>query len=228
MNKINNSDQLRLIIFDFDGTLANTQSLILRTMRMSLEEMALEVPSEERCASVIGLPLSEIIEALYQNSDRQLAQTFSDTYRRLFAENNVPGAVTAFPGVKPTLETLKSRGLLLSVATSRTHQSLDMLTKDLGIHHLFSYMLGCDDVQLAKPHPEPVLRTLKALNVTAAETLVVGDAVYDIQMGQRAGCRTCGVTYGNGTPEAIRSVSPTFIIDAFPQLLSLPPLSVPQ
>lgn len=215
------TENLKLVIFDFDGTLADTQTLILKTMMMAFDEMGMEPRTREQCAAMIGLPLTRICEVLYHDDSVELAERFAATYRHFFAVNNKPGVVTAFPGVKQTLQQMKQNGLLLSVATSRTHVSLNQLATDLEINTFFDFMLGCEDVDNAKPHPEPVFRTLKALKVKPSETLVVGDAVYDILMGQRAGCYTCGVTYGNGTLHDIQSVNPTFIIHSFPQLLHL-------
>ena len=89
------------------------------------------------------------------------------------------------------------------------------------LEEIFSYILGADDVVHAKPHPEPVLRTLKAFGCSPEEALVVGDMKYDIEMGRRAGTRTCGVTYGNGSPQDLKEAGADYLLDDFKEILSI-------
>ena len=88
----------------------------------------------------------------------------------------------------------------------------------MGISDCISYLIGADDVKEAKPKPEPVLKTLAAMQFKACETLVVGDMAVDIQMGANAGARTCGVTWGNGTKEELEEAGADFIIDKIEEL----------
>ena len=80
-------------------------------------------------------------------------------------------------------------------------------------------MLGADSVEHTKPHPEPVLRTLRETGIDAAHTLVVGDMPVDILMGRNAGVQTCGVTYGNATRDQLQAAGADFLIDDFAELL---------
>jgi len=89
------------------------------------------------------------------------------------------------------------------------------------LEEIFPYILGADDVIHAKPHPEPVLRTLEAFDCSSEEALVVGDMKYDIEMGRRAGTRTCGVTYGNGSPQELREAGADFVVNDFEKILTL-------
>jgi len=89
------------------------------------------------------------------------------------------------------------------------------------IAEYISYVVGADDVKHAKPEPEPVLITLKAMGATADETLVVGDMPVDIMMGRKAGARTCGVTYGNASREQLEAAGADIIIDDFHALIAL-------
>lgn len=84
---------------------------------------------------------------------------------------------------------------------------------------VISYVLGADDVKEGKPYPEAVNRTLKEFGAKPEETIVVGDTVFDIQMGRNAGTRTCGVTYGNGSRESLNEAD--WIIDNFGRLLDI-------
>ena len=82
-------------------------------------------------------------------------------------------------------------------------------------------IVGADDVQRHKPHPEPVQAILKQLGIVPEETLVVGDANYDILMGCNAGCHTCGVTYGNQSATELRGAGADWLVDDFADILQL-------
>ena len=209
---------IKLIIFDFDGTLGDTRRNIVTTMQMTIRELGLADRTDEACASKIGLPLDGCFEALYPDERRETIQRCSDVYRRIFQENLLTMSPQAFPKVKETLSALKGHGLTLTIASSRWHKSLSGLTRDLGIADYFSYLVGADDVEKAKPHPEPVLRTLSATGFNASEALVVGDMNVDILMGANAGAMTCGVTYGNGTIKELEDAGADYIIDSFDKL----------
>ena len=92
---------------------------------------------------------------------------------------------------------------------------------DLEIGDYISYLVGADDVEKAKPNPEPVLKTLTATGFNASQTLVVGDMNVDILMGLNAGARTCGVTYGNGTRRELEDAGANYIIDSIDELTEI-------
>ena len=139
----------------------------------------------------------------------------------IFNENLRKITPAAFPGVVKTLKTLKERVFMLTIASSRSRNSLTDLTRDMGIADYISYLIGADDVKEAKPKPEPVLKTLAAMHYTASETLVVGDMAVDILMGANAGTKTCGVTWGNGSREELKNVGADFIIDKMEELIRI-------
>ena len=191
---------MKLIIFDFDGTLADTRQLIVETMQQTIQALELTPCTDEQCASMIGLPLKQAFIELIPMSD-EMGDRCVDTYRRIFNENNALYVIPTFPNVIDTLFRLSAEGYILTIASSRSRKSLLDFVHTMHLEEIFSYILGADDVILSKPHPEPVLRTLEAFDCSPEEALVVGDMKYDIEMGRRAGTRTCGVTYGNGSPQ---------------------------
>ena len=212
-------DGIRLIIFDFDGTLGDTRRNILLTMRQTLEELLLPVASEEECAATIGLPLRDCFLQLFPNLSDELADQCAATYRRIFDINKKQLVPALFPHVRETLAELYARGYILTVASSRSSASLREFLSDMGVISYISLILGADDVARAKPDPEPVLQTLRTLKIPASETLVVGDMPVDILMGARAGARTCAVTYGNASAADLRAAGADVLIDDFAQLL---------
>ena len=212
---------MKLIIFDFDGTLGNTRRNIVTTMQMVIKELQLPERNEAECASTIGLPLAECFRTLFPDIQDELIPHCAETYRRIFNENLQKITPEAFPGVVKTLKNLKEQGFALTIASSRSRNSLIELTHNMGIADYISYLIGADDVKEAKPKPEPVLKTLAAMQFDASETLVVGDMAVDILMGSNAGTKTCGVTWGNETREELNEAGADFIIDRMEELIEI-------
>lgn len=211
---------IKLVILDFDGTMADTRSLIVRTMQKVIATLHLDKRTDEECAAMIGLPLKETFTTLLPISKKQ-GQECERLYREIFAASDPIKSVQLFPKVLETIAALHSKGITLTIASSRGHESLDAYVEEMHLAPYIHYVLGAEDVEHAKPQPDAVLKTLKELGFTPEETLVVGDMTYDILMGSRAGAHTCGVTYGNGTREELLSVNAESIIDDFEQLLTI-------
>lgn len=209
--------QIKHIIFDFDGTLMDTAPVILATMAATIKEMGLPERTVEQCRETIGKRLEDIPEILFPGVSGISAE-YAATYRRIFTQENKPGLAKPFPGVIDTLRTLNSLGYSMAVASSRNRASLQEFVDNLELADLFFMLVGGDDVAEAKPAPEPVFAICRKTGWLTADTLVVGDATYDILMGRNAGCPTCAVTYGNQSRSQLLSVSPDFIIDSFTEL----------
>ena len=203
---------------DFDGTLGDTVGVIVQTMQATIKELGLPARTDKECASMIGLRLVEIPAVLFPECGLD-GEFYAQTYRRLFKIYDTEGAVVLYPNVLETLTELRNRGYVLTIASSRSRSTLVKYIENLGIAPLISYVLGADDVVEGKPNPEPVNRTLEKFGFRPEETIVVGDTVFDIEMGINAGTKTCGVTYGNGSRESISAAN--WIIDDFSQLLEI-------
>ena len=211
---------MKLIILDFDGTLADTQPLILRSLQGTIAELRLPSRTDAECASIIGLPLKECFVKLL-DADDTLAERCCEVYRRLFDEYNHPGTVTLFPHVEETLHELHRRGIQLAICSSRARATLDHFVLSFGFEQLVQAVVSAEDVPHGKPYPDPALRVLELTGCKAEEALMVGDACYDILMGRAAGCHTCGVTYGNQTAAQLRDAGADYLIDNFQELLTL-------
>ena len=208
----------RLVILDFDGTLADTQPLIINTMQRTISALHLPPRTDAQCQAMIGLPLKECFTTLLPIDDATGEQC-AEVYRRIFDEDNRPGVVTLFPHVLETLTALHEQGLLLAICSSRGRPTLDGFVRTFHLEPYISAIVSANDVQHAKPHPEPVLLILERLDVPAEEALVVGDASYDILMGRNAGCRTCGVTYGNQSADELSAAGADILVSDFAALL---------
>lgn len=208
------------IIFDFDGTLADTTAGIVSTFQHTFSEMGIPSPSVDKLKSTIGLTLKDGFKAAMEGLTEEQAETCVTTYRRLFDIIAIP-CTTAYPGVVETLKKLKAQGYMLTIATSRSHRSLNILSEKLGIKECFEGFYGAEDVVNHKPAPDLVNLILKAHGLLPGEVLVVGDAHYDMLMGQGAGCKVCGVTWGNQSREQLSSVHPDFIIDDIKEIFDI-------
>lgn len=216
--KQNTDEMIKIAILDFDGTLGDTTALIVKTTQAAIKELGLPERSDGQCAAMIGLRLVEIPPVLFPECevDRDL---YAATYRRLFHEFNTDGAVKLYPNVMETLKELNRRGIILTIASSRSNASLTEYINNLGLASTITYILGANDVKEGKPNPEAVLKTLEAHGIPADEAIMVGDTVFDIDMGRNAGVKTCGVTYGNGSRDSLKNAD--WLIDDFSQLLEL-------
>ena len=212
---------IKLVIFDFDGTLADTKENIILTFQMTMKELGVEIKSRQECAATIGLTLEDAFKVLYPGMAAEKYILLRDTYRRIFKENRkilVPGL---FPEVMETLEELRRRGYLMSIASSRLSPSLHSFLEDMKIAHLFEYAVGGDNVEHPKPAPDAVLQILRHYNLSAEEAFVVGDMPFDINMATNAGVKSCGVTWGNADAAQLKESGGNYIIDKMSQLLEI-------
>lgn len=224
---------MKYIIFDFDGTIGDSQSLIVKTLQDTMRAKKLEVKSEEACAKTIGLRLDEAFVSLFGMSAEEGLECAA-TYCEIFLDNKKTMIVQPFPHVIETLRELHRQGFILGMASSRNHCSLDGYVKQMQLENIFSSIVAGDDVEHVKPAPDMVFMALGEMKgmknpVTSAESgdvedmldevLVVGDMTFDVDMAHNAGCKACAVTYGNGTREQLASAE--FIIDDFAELLGL-------
>ncbi|MGE9979280.1 HAD family hydrolase [Prevotella sp. SGI.167] len=224
---------MKYIIFDFDGTIGDSQSLIVKTLQDTMRARKLEVKSDEACAKTIGLRLDEAFISLFGMSAEE-GMECAATYREIFLDNKKTMIVQPFPYVIETLRELHRQGFILGMASSRNHCSLDGYVKQMQLEDIFSSIVAGDDVEHVKPAPDMVFMALGEMKgmknpVTSAESgdvedlldevLVVGDMTFDVDMAHNAGCKACAVTYGNGTREQLASAE--FIIDDFAELLGL-------
>ena len=212
---------IKLVIFDFDGTLADTKENIILTFQMTMKELGVEIKSRQECAATIGLTLEDAFKVLYPGMAAEKYILLRDTYRRIFKENRkilVPGL---FPEVMETLEELQRRGYLMSIASSRQSPSLQSFLEDMKIAHLFEYAVGGDNVEHPKPAPDAVLQILRHYNLSAEEAFVVGDMPFDINMATNAGVKSCGVTWGNADAAQLKESGANYVIDKMSQLLEI-------
>ena len=213
--------QFKVVIFDFDGTLADTRKAIVIAKQDTMRSFGLKVFDEEACASTIGLTARAGFLKFYPDASDELLDQLVVSYRARFDELKTQMPPERFPGVDQVLFALKENGISRTIATARNKKSLYEFLSDWEMTDAFSYILAGEDTKRLKPYPDAVEKTLEDLSFRPEEALVVGDMPVDIQMGKSAGAFTCGVTYGNAKREDLEKAGADYIIDSMEELLAI-------
>lgn len=214
---------LRALLLDLDGTLCNTHPLILasldHTMRTHLDRPA----HKEIWQSCIGLPLEAILEATYRHyeapfTDDQIVEA-KETYRTYMRAH--ADTVRAFPTVIGTLQALRAQGVRLAVVTTKHRAMALRHLNTSGLEPFLDLLVAGDECRKCKPDPEPFLRALHALDISADTAAAVGDSPHDITGGRAAGLYTVAACWGTDCRDALLDRSPDRIATEPGDLLTL-------
>ena len=187
-----------LVIFDCDGTLVDSLAGIARSANLAMRECGFPdgIPSHA-VAEVVGLSLEVAVATWIPEAgepvQERVVAAYKAHYRRLADAGELENPL--FPGVRAVLDALKRAGVTMAVATGKSMAGLQRTLRDHDLGGFF-HALQTADLARSKPDPEMVERILEQTWDAPARTLIVGDTTYDIEMGHRAGIRTCAVTYG--------------------------------
>jgi phosphoglycolate phosphatase len=196
----------KLIVFDWDGTLMDSEARIVACIHAAFADLDLPLPSQEAARDIIGLGLDEALTVLLPEAGREGRQALIERYRYHFlVANDTPSQL--FPGVAETLDWLRGRGHMLAVATGKSRRGLDLVLSSTGLGGHFQ-ATRCADETFSKPHPEMLLQIMDELGVRGAETLMVGDTEYDMQMARNAGAQALAVCYGVHSLERLLAQGP--------------------
>ena len=171
------------IIWDFDGTIANTNDIILESWQATFRNfLGHELPVKE-IEATFGETLKHTLAEKLPHVPYEEGRDFYREYQ----ETNCEGRVYVFPGVRELLEKLRSEGLKIGIATSRTANSFWKYTRDLGIDHFVDELVSMEDVKNHKPHPESITALLEKFGGKPEEAIMIGDTKYDIGCANAAG-----------------------------------------
>lgn len=208
-------NHIKCVIFDFDGTIANTARSIQHTATRFFDEIGIKADPDIIKAN-IGLTLRRFFALFYEFDDASFPQAqlrYDEIYRTESMD-----LVELFDGVLCTLAKFKERGIYVTIGSNNTQVALQRFTAQLGIDKYIDHIVCLDDVKNGKPEPDIALEIMRRCNVSPAETLVVGDSIYDVAMAVAANCPTCCVTYGAHSCEKLREAGCQTTIDSFVQL----------
>ena len=202
-----------LIVFDWDGTLMDSERKIVRCMSAAAADLGLANPGAEAIRQIIGLGLDEAMAQLFPQAPASLRQRLVERYREHFLgldQTDMP----LFPGVEEGLACLAQGGLLLAVATGKARRGLDRVLHETGTGRYFA-ATRCADEALSKPHPRMLEDILEQTGVRRERALMVGDTTYDMLMARNAGMGALAVTYGVHSREQLLECGPLGCADSF-------------
>ena len=185
--------QFDLIVWDWDGTLADSTGMITNAIVSAAEQVGLPTLDPFAATNIIGLGLKESIYALYGNIPIEKAQALARQYTANYyaGESEIP----LFEGAADAIKTLHNRGFKLAVATGKSRRGLNLALKHCGLAPYFHATKTVDEC-FSKPHSQMLDELMDELVTTSERTLMIGDTSYDLQMAQNAGVPAVAVTFG--------------------------------
>jgi phosphoglycolate phosphatase len=200
----NLTSKVRLVVFDWDGTLMDSEAQIVSCLRAVVRDLSLDPMDDETLRNVIGLGLREAIDALVPGRDEDFYQAFITRYRNHWFNS---GESNLFAGVCEMLDTFRQQQLLLGVATGKSRRGLNRVLGETGLASCFD-ATRCADEAPSKPHPQMLLDLMDQLGVTPAQTIMVGDTEYDMEMATNAGAAKIAITTGVHSEQRLNRHAP--------------------
>lgn len=205
-----------LLVFDWDGTLMDSQAQIVNCMQSAIKELALEPRSNQQISNIIGLGLEKAIVSLYPQIEPMLVPTVVQTYREHYLfKDKTPSPL--FDGVTEVLKSLRKSGYDLAIATNKSRRGLDKGLSETNLHEYFPITRSADDTR-SKPHPQMLEEILVDYNTDAADALMIGDSEYDLQLANNARVDGFAVSYGVHGLIRLLKQDPVGFIDKIEQL----------
>ncbi|WP_181347315.1 pyrophosphatase PpaX [Thalassobacillus sp. CUG 92003] len=207
---------IRTILFDLDGTLIDTNELIIASFRHTLDQFSDRTYSREEILSFIGPPLRDSLQRVDPDKVEEMVKVYREHNHAHHAHY-----VKAYEGVVETIQYLKAKGYQLGIVTTKMRQSVHMGLELTGLDGLFDVIIALDDVVHAKPDPEPIEKAMDALHANAYETMMVGDNTHDIEAGQRAGVKTVGVAWTVKGRNVLDELNPDYMLEQMSQIIDV-------
>ncbi|MBI1421855.1 MAG: HAD-IA family hydrolase [Gammaproteobacteria bacterium] len=200
-----------LIVFDWDGTLIDSEARIVNCMRAAIRDLQLPARSQDEMRNVIGLGLHEALSTLYPDDDHAMYAKLVERYRHHFLfEDATPSEL--FEGVEALLSELRDRGHFIAIATGKGRVGLDKALDETGLHAYFDYT-RCADETRSKPHPQMLEEIMERLGMTPQQTIMIGDTEFDMQMANNAGTAALAVSYGVHEKQRLLACNPLACVD---------------
>jgi phosphoglycolate phosphatase len=208
--------KFQLLVFDWDGTLADSEACIIDAMQLASAEAELPRCDDTKIRDVIGLSLENAIEKLFPETETVVRKSVADRYREFYFSTST-SSVPVFEGVVETLEKLNQENYFLAVATGKSRRGLDRSLIETGLDKYFD-TTRCADETLSKPHPQMLLEIIDFYGLQAANALMIGDSEYDLQMANNAGAGSVAVSYGVHDIERLQLCNPLGVIHHITEL----------
>lgn len=209
----------RLVVFDCDGTLVDSQHHITECMAAAFGEQGLAPPLPEAVRAVVGLALAEAIGRLVPAGATADLARLTECYKRaFFALRQRPGMIEPlYDGAAAAIAELAAAGFLLGIATGKARRGLDAVLAAHGLAQHFVTLQTADSAP-GKPDPTMLRQAIAEAGAAAATAVMIGDTTFDIEMAVRAGVPAIGVAWGYHPPAALRAAGAAVVVDRYGEL----------
>jgi phosphoglycolate phosphatase len=208
--------KFKLLVFDWDGTLMDSEARIVSCVEAAVSDLGLQSPGREAIRNIIGLGLREAVHTLFPDANDHLHLDIAERYRsHYFTSTEIPSEL--FPGAREVIETLYHAGYLLAVATGKGRSGLDLVLESTGLRRFF-HITRCASETCSKPHPEMLHQIIDEMGVMPRQALMIGDTEYDLQMAANANMPALGVSYGVHERQRLLRHKPLDCLDAVSEI----------
>ena len=199
--------QFDLIVFDWDGTLMDSTSTIVKCIQAAARDLGLPIPHDDDASHVIGLGLHEAMQAVMPNIDPALYPRMVERYRFHYLSKD--HELVLFDGVEAMLEDLANEAYFLAVATGKSRVGLNRAMNAVGVLSLFDAS-RCADETFSKPHPAMLQELTRELGQDLRRTVMIGDTTHDLLMANNAGAAAVAVQYGAHPVDQLHACKPVY------------------
>ncbi|MGL4396874.1 MAG: HAD-IA family hydrolase [Hyphomicrobium sp.] len=211
---------MKLLVFDCDGTIVDSQAGIVLSMDHAFRTLGLEPPARKATLSVVGLSLPEAFSVLAPDQDVDVRRKLADRYKSAFRDldRDPNDGEIMFPGAKTVIEALAGRDdVVLGVATGKSRRGVERLFEREGWMRHFATIQTADD-HPSKPNPSMLHQAMRETGALPHQTVMIGDTTYDIEMARAANVHALGVTWGYHLSDELAEAGAHKLIDAYGDL----------
>ncbi len=201
----------KLLIFDWDGTIIDSQAHIIHCMSEGIKDAGFAAPDDNAIRHIIGLSLERAAEQLMPACTQAEIETICDNYRQHFFSTGTESS-GFYDGAEAILQQCVDAGYYMAVATGKSRRGLDMVLEAFDLNRLF-HITRCADETASKPHPMMLEEILTDLDLTPNDALMIGDTTYDMNMANNAKMDSMAVTYGVHERTDLETTNPTYFLE---------------